>query len=272
MTDIPLGKDVTYPDQYSADVLFPISRQQSRDNLGFESTALPFQGGDIWNAYEVSWLNDKGLPQVACARFHFPCESVSIVESKSFKLYLNSFNQTRFSSWETVGETLVADLSACVGAPIEIDLYTINDGASRIGFSTLPGFCLDTLDITVDRYDPNPAQLTLLNSFVTDEHLNSNLLRSLCPVTAQPDWGSVHIVYSGPEIDKADLLKYLIGYRQHQEFHEQCVERIFRDITAHCAPDKLYVHAFYTRRGGLDINPYRSSAESEPALYRLFRQ
>lgn len=272
MTDIPLGKDVTYPDQYTADVLFPISRHLSRENLGIESTALPFCGTDIWNAYELSWLNDKGMPQVACARFHIPCESVSIVESKSFKLYLNSFNQTRMSSWDSVCDILVRDLSACVGAVVKVDLYTISDGVSHIGFSILPGFCLDTLDIRVDQYDPDPRQLTTSTSVVTDEHLNSNLLRSLCPVTAQPDWGSVHIAYSGSQIDKAGLLKYLIGYRQHQEFHEQCVERIFRDITERCAPEELHVHAFYTRRGGLDINPYRSSAASEPPLLRLFRQ
>ncbi len=272
MTDIPLGKDVTYPDQYSADVLFPINRQLSRDNLGIESTALPFYGEDIWNAYELSWLNGKGMPQVACARFHVPCESAAIVESKSFKLYLNSFNQTRISSWEVVSEMLTADLSACVGAGVKVDLYTVGEGVSQIGFSTLPGFCLDTLDITIDQYAPDPAQLTTLNGSVIGEKLNSNLLRSLCPVTAQPDWASVHIGYSGAEIDRVGLLKYLIGYRQHQEFHEQCVERIFRDITNHCAPDELYVHAFYTRRGGLDINPFRSSVASEPALYRLFRQ
>ncbi len=272
MSDIPLGKDVTYPDQYTTDVLFPISRQPSRDSLGINPMALPFQGEDVWNAYELSWLNDKGMPQVACARFYVPCESASIVESKSFKLYLNSFNQTRISSWEAVSKMLAVDLSACIGSPVKVDLYTIDDGTSLIGFSTLSGFCLDTLDITLDRYDPDPSQLGTLHGLVVDESLNSNLLRSLCPVTAQPDWGSVQIVYTGAQIDRVGLLKYLIGYRQHQEFHEQCVERIFRDITDYCAPDELYVQAFYTRRGGLDINPYRSSGESVSKFDRLFRQ
>jgi len=272
MTEIPLGKEVAYPDQYTSDVLFPISRQLSRDTLGIAPTSLPFYGSDIWNAYELSWLNDKGMPQVACARFHIPCESDSIIESKSFKLYLNSFNQTRIAKWEDVRCMLVADLSACAGAAVQVDLYTLAEGTRDIGFSMLPGFCLDTQDVTISQYDPLPEQLTTLDPVVTNESLNSHLLRSLCPVTAQPDWGSIHIVYSGHEIDRVGLLKYLIGYRQHQEFHEQCVERIFRDITAQCAPDNLSVQAFYTRRGGLDINPYRSSALSQPLAHRHFRQ
>lgn len=269
MSDIPLGRDVEYKDQYSPELLFAIARQSSRDNLGLDGGALPFYGVDIWNAYELSWLNPKGKPQVACAEFRFPCDSHSIVESKSFKLYLNSLNQTPIADKLELQHILAKDLSACVNAEVEVIVHSLTGNAG--GISQLEGVCLDDLDISIDRYVPDP-QLLHCDDDVVTETLHSHLLRSLCPVTAQPDWGSVQIAYSGPRIDRAALLSYLIGFRQHQEFHEQCVERIFIDIIRRCRPDSLSVQALYTRRGGLDINPYRATDQGKAVNIRLIRQ
>jgi 7-cyano-7-deazaguanine reductase len=269
MSDIPLGREVQYKDQYSPEILFAIDRQISRDTLGFDNKTLPFQGTDIWNAYELSWLDSKGKPQAARAEFWFPCDSPFIVESKSFKLYLNSLNQTRISSSLELQHILTKDLSACVNASVRVILHGLTDITGYI--SKLGGICLDDLDISVDQYEPNP-QLLLCDDDIATEQLHSHLLRSLCPVTAQPDWGSVVVEYSGPKINRAGLLSYLIGFRQHQEFHEQCVERIFIDISRRCKPNSLLVRALYTRRGGLDINPCRSSGQSQIENIRLVRQ
>ncbi|MFA7554381.1 MAG: NADPH-dependent 7-cyano-7-deazaguanine reductase QueF [Spongiibacteraceae bacterium] len=265
-----LGKDVAYADTYSPQLLFPISREASRESLGISSAKLPFTGVDIWNAYELSWLNQKGKPCVAHAEFRFACESVSIVESKSFKLYLNSLNQTRFDSVQQLQQILVDDLSACVGVAVVVTIQSLDHGSA--GIDCFEGECLDSLDIEVENYSPDPACLNQLVAAPVEEGLYSHLLRSLCPVTGQPDWGSVLIEYKGAPIDRQGLLKYIVGYRQHQEFHEQCVERIFCDLSARCHFESLSVYARYVRRGGLDINPFRCSAQREPKNLRLVRQ
>lgn len=268
--DLPLGKTVTYPEQYAPQLLFPINRQTSRDTLGIQSTALPFSGVDIWNAYELSWLTRSGKPQLACAEFRFPCQSSHIVESKSFKLYLNSFNQTQFADRSEVQQLLVRDLSACAQADVEVVISDIEHNPDY-AVVELQGQCLDQLDVELASYSPDATLLTTGDNLV-EECLYSHLLRSLCPVTGQPDWGSVIISYRGKAIDHAGLLSYLIGYRQHQEFHEQCVERIFCDISQRCQPEQLSVYARYVRRGGLDINPFRTTGQQRPANHRLLRQ
>jgi 7-cyano-7-deazaguanine reductase len=254
----PLGKPVAYQAEYMPSLLYPIARQQKREEIGVTGT-LPFFGVDIWNAYEVSWLNLRGKPQVAIATFMVPADSPNIIESKSFKLYLNSFNQTRLASADALLELLRADLSAGFGAPVQVKL-TMPDAFSTLRMGELEGLLLDRLDIEVTDYAPNPALLKANHDeAVVEETLVSHLLKSNCLVTGQPDWGSVQIRYVGAQIDQAGLLQYLIGFRGHNEFHEQCVERIFMDILRHCRPQKLAVYARYTRRGGLDINPWRSN-------------
>jgi 7-cyano-7-deazaguanine reductase len=270
----PLGKPAVYRSEYDPSLLFAISRQEKRVELGLSGT-LPFFGLDIWNAYEVSWLNLRGKPQVAIATISAPADSPNIVESKSFKLYLNSFNQTRLAGPDALLELLRADLSAGFGAPVQIVL-TLADAFPKLKLVELAGLSLDRLDIEVTEYTPDPALLKADNSMPpVDETLVSHLLKSNCPVTGQPDWGSVQIHYVGPQIDQEGLLRYLIGFRNHNDFHEQCVERIFMDVLRACKPQKLAVYARYTRRGGLDINPWRSnfsSGEGPPMLTRSARQ
>ncbi|WP_101757369.1 NADPH-dependent 7-cyano-7-deazaguanine reductase QueF [Oceanicoccus sp. KOV_DT_Chl] len=268
-SEILLGKAVAYVDQYTPALLFAIARKDSRITLGIHDAQLPFHGVDIWNAYELSWLNNKGKPQVACAEFYVPCQSPNIIESKSFKLYLNSFNQTKFTDWSQVQALMVQDLSACAGAAVSVSLLPVSDAGLAPG--NVPGECLDALDIEITRYSADPKLLRTSSKHI-EEQLSSHLLRSLCPVTGQPDWGSLLIHYSGAKIERAGLLEYIVGYRQHQEFHEQCVERIYCDIMAQCKPRQLSVYARYVRRGGLDINPFRSSIEQNPRNLRLFRQ
>ena len=266
-----LGRGVEYCDRYSPQLLYPLSRQSGRDTLGVAAGQLPFTGVDIWTAYELSWLNARGKPQVACAEFRFPCESEFIIESKSFKLYLNSLNQTRFDSTAQLHKVLTDDLSAGVAAAVDVKLIDLDDAKLALR-GPLPGHCLDSLDIEVQSYRPDPALLSANTDSPVNETLYSHLLRSLCPVTGQPDWGSVITEYSGAQIDREALLRYLIGYRLHQEFHEQCVERIFIDLLARCKPATLSVYARYVRRGGLDINPYRSTVSAIPENLRLQRQ
>jgi 7-cyano-7-deazaguanine reductase len=268
-----LGKSACYQAEYDASLLFPIPRQDKRNEIGIKST-LPFFGADIWNAYEVSWLNSRGKPQVAIATFIIPAESLNIVESKSFKLYLNSYNQTRLADIETLRTRLKADVSSAVGAPVQVRL-TLPDAFGKAVFAELEGLSLDRLDIEVDSYEPDPDLLHVVSGTnIIEETLVSNLLKSNCLVTGQPDWGSVQIHYVGAPIEQAELLRYLIGFRNHNEFHEQCVERIFIDIQRHCKPLKLAVYARYTRRGGLDINPWRSniSGSQLPPNLRCARQ
>jgi len=265
-----LGKSTSYCNQYNPNLLYPIPRQEKRDELGFDLNNLPFQGLDIWTAYEVSWLNPKGKPIVAIADFSFPAESPNLIESKSFKLYLNSFNGTRFDSEQAILEKMTTDLSQACQAQVYCELRKVDEDEMLLG--TLPGDCLDNLDIEVNHYQLDPSQLKSQPNLEVSETLNSHLLKSNCLVTGQPDWGSVVIRYEGPQIERASLLKYLISFREHNEFHEQCVERIYTDIMRFCQPQKLTVYARYVRRGGLDINPYRSNFEDEFDISRLTRQ
>ncbi|WP_151635527.1 NADPH-dependent 7-cyano-7-deazaguanine reductase QueF [Noviherbaspirillum aerium] len=269
----PLGKPTAYQTQYDPSLLFPIARQQKRDEIGVTGT-LPFFGVDIWNAYELSWLNMRGKPQVALATFTVPAESPNIIESKSLKLYLNSLNQTRIAGPEALADMLRADLSDGFGASVSVKL-TLPDGFSKLEMGELDGLLLDRLDIEVSDYQPDASLLKAnAEEASVEETLVSHLLKSNCLVTGQPDWGSVQIRYVGPQIDQEGLLQYLIGFREHNEFHEQCVERIFMDILRQCHPQKLAVYARYTRRGGLDINPWRSNftTSQRPSNLRNARQ
>jgi 7-cyano-7-deazaguanine reductase len=268
----PLGQPVAYTSQYEPSLLFPIARQPKRDELGIGGR-LPFFGFDLWNAYEISWLNLRGKPQLAIAAITVPADSPNIIESKSFKLYLNSFNQTRLAGSEALLELLRADLSAGFGAPIQIELILAPQFAD-LKMGELDGLLLDRLDIEVDRYQPDPDLLRSAPEPPIEQVLVSHLLKSNCLVTGQPDWGSVQIHYVGAPIEQEGLLRYLIGFREHNEFHEQCVERIFVDILRRCRPHKLSVYARYTRRGGLDINPWRSNFSSRlrPSTLRNARQ
>ena len=267
----PLGKTSTYIDQYDASLLFPIARQEKRDELGIEKQ-LPFHGVDIWNAYELSWLNDKGKPVVALAEFFIPASSPNLVESKSFKLYLNSFNQTRFQSVQQVQKLLENDLSVAAGASVKVTVVMLQQAGNSADIQSIDAICIDELDIEISDDQTKPE---LLSTEAGDVHerLCSHLLKSNCLVTGQPDWGSVFIEYRGPKINRESLLKYLISFRQHNEFHEQCVERIFMDLKARCHCDELTVYARYVRRGGLDINPYRTDvADGFADNTRLVRQ
>ncbi|ESJ07800.1 MULTISPECIES: NADPH-dependent 7-cyano-7-deazaguanine reductase QueF [Cupriavidus] len=256
----PLGKVSAYKTEYDASLLFPIPRAPKRAEIGLpEGRAVPFFGVDIWNAYELSWLNPKGKPQVALASFIIPADTPNIVESKSFKLYLNSFNQTRLESPEALQQLLRQDLSEATGGAVQVRLTAEPDFA-RQQMGELDGLLLDRLDIETDIYEPAPQLLRAdQEETPVEETLVSHLLKSNCLVTGQPDWGSVQIRYVGAPIDQEGLLKYLISFRNHNEFHEQCVERIFVDVLRQCKPVKLAVYARYTRRGGLDINPFRTN-------------
>ncbi len=266
----PLGRESAYPQRYDAALLYPIPRAANRAPLGIGEGALPFVGEDEWHAFETSWLNARGKPVVAVARFRLPAESPNLIESKSWKLYLNGFNQTRFASRGAVIETLERDLGAAAGAPVAVELFDVDD--SVLMPRQLPGECLDDLDIEVDRYTPG-AELLAVDDEIVEETLYSHLLKSNCPVTGQPDWGSVLIRYRGPKLDREGLLRYLIGYRQHQDFHEHCVEHIFMDLLERTRPERLLVLARYVRRGGLDISPWRGTpGERPPEPLRLARQ
>jgi 7-cyano-7-deazaguanine reductase len=271
----PLGKTSAYADHYDASLLFPIPRQTKRDELGIKG-ALPFMGADLWTAYELSWLNPRGKPQVALAQITVPCETPNIAESKSFKLYLNSFNNSPFDSSDTVRERIATDVGAAVwGQEGRVGVrLLLPEQFGRETVQELDGVPLDRLDLDCDRYTPAPDLLTAaVDEKPVTESLVSHLLKSNCLVTSQPDWGSVQINYSGPQIDQAGLLRYIVSFRNHNEFHEQCVERIYTDIMARCKPTKLSVYARYTRRGGLDINPWRTShPQAMPTNVRTARQ
>lgn len=268
----PLGKTVSYQDQYDPSLLFPIAREPKRQEIGIEG-ALPFMGVDLWNAFELSWLNARGKPVVALATFTIPADTPRLIESKSFKLYLNSFNQTRFDSVEAVRDVLARDLSEAAGGSVGVSVMLPERFAEQ-RVQPLFGRCIDMLDIETDCYTPNPDLLTVEGEETpVEETLVSDLLKSNCLVTGQPDWGSVQIHYVGRKINEEGLLKYLISFRQHNEFHEQCVERIFMDVMRRCKPSRLAVYARYTRRGGLDINPHRTNfAGPLPANVRTARQ
>ena len=254
----PLGEQVSYPSQYDSSCLYPIPRQAGRDSLGIK-TELPFAGADIWNAYELSCLNEKGKPLVACAEFRVPAQSPNIIESKSFKLYLNSFNQTRLNGLDAMVRIMRRDLSLAAGAEVKVRIYPPDAWPASCDIEAPLGACLDDLDISPESYQPSPSLLSANAAELVEETLHSHLLRSRCPVTSQPDWASIEIKYAGPRIYREGLLAYLISFREHDDFHEQCVEQIFSDITQRCKPASLTVYARYLRRGGLDINPWRSS-------------
>ena len=271
--DSALGKSVAGSAEYDPALLFPIPRASGREALGFGST-LPFHGVDIWNAYELSWLDARGKPQVAMAEFRIPASSSNLIESKSFKLYLNSLNAMRYANFESVQQLLCTDLSKAAEGEVVVILRTLNEMEAS-AMQPLDGSNIDDLDIDVEHYGPPQADLLGIvdRAKPVEESLVSDLLKSNCPVTGQPDWASVQIRYAGPPIDRAALLRYLVSFRNHDDFHEQCVERIFRDIHAQCAPEQLTVLARYTRRGGLDINPWRSNVTGPVAENRrLARQ
>ena len=274
-----LGKASAYVDQYDASLLFPIPRAGKRAEIGL-SASLPFLGADLWTAFELSWLNSRGKPQVALAHFTIPCETVNIIESKSFKLYLNSFNNTTFADAAAVLARLRVDVNeaawrgAVVQSSVGVKLIAM-EHFDREPVHELDGLSLDRLDVDCTRYTPAPDLLRVSqdDEAPVAEVLTSNLLKSNCLVTGQPDWGSVQISYSGAQIDHEGLLQYLVSYRNHNEFHEQCVERIFCDLWTHCKPQRLAVYARYTRRGGLDINPFRTSyPQAIPPNIRTARQ
>lgn len=273
-----LGQASAYVDQYDAGLLFPLPRETKRREIGITGS-VPFLGADLWTAFELSWLNPRGKPQVALAHITVPCESTHIVESKSFKLYLNSFNNSTFASADAVRDRIRADVSAAIwhGSTLQSSSgvrLLLPEQLERETVQELAGLSIDRLDVECTRYQPAPELLSAaFDEKPVDEILVSHLLKSNCLVTGQPDWGSVQIRYSGPQIDQAGLLQYIVSFRNHNEFHEQCVERMYMDILARCKPAKLMVYARYTRRGGLDINPWRSShPQLPPANVRTARQ
>lgn len=273
--NLSLGKTVDYEFQYNPELLQGVPRSLSRDTLSLTSSTLPFEGIDTWTGYELSWLNAKGKPQVAILECMVPISSMNLIESKSFKLYLNSFNQTKFDNSDDVKQVLVKDLSACAGEQVEVNLI-LPSAFEDLKFREFKGTLLDDLDIEVDNYEPDSSYLR--TSISTEkpqeirETLVSHLLKSNCLITSQPDWASIQIRYEGAPIDHEGLLRYLISFRQHNEFHEQCVERIYTDIYTQCKPKKLTVCARYTRRGGLDINPFRTNFEAPYPNDRQARQ
>ena len=266
----PLGQAAPYLDQYSPELLHPIARAEQRNALGIDDPP-PFTGIDIWNAWELTWLDSDGKPLVGTAELRIPADSPNIVESKSLKLYLNSFSMTQYVAESDVIETIEQDLGVCVDADVGV---RIGSASSLYGpiVSRLPGTCIDDLRVPCDAYDVDKRLLRASAEKVIREDIYSHLLRSLCPVTNQPDMGSILISYKGPRIDRESLLQYIVSYREHNDFHENCVERMFVDIMERCQPEQLTVYARYHRRGGIDINPFRSNFEDNVPNVRLWRQ
>ena len=271
---LTLGQKTEYKEYYAPELLQPVPRSLNRDDLGLGET-LPFTGCDIWTLYELSWLNDKGLPQVAIGEVRLPYSTPNIIESKSFKLYLNSLNQTKFGNWQNVVDTMTKDLSACAGSDVDVKMFPL-DEFTNTTIAAMEGTNIDDQDIEITHYDFNPDYLAgaaAQGEEIVTETLNSNLLKSNCLITNQPDWGSLSISYTGKKINREALLRYVVSFRQHNEFHEQCVERVFTDVMKYCQPESLTVYARYTRRGGLDINPYRTNMNTTPnENIRLARQ
>ena len=269
--DSPLGKNSAYISQYDASLLFGIARATKWRELGFTADSLPYVGVDIWNCYELSWLLPSGKPVVAIAQFAVPADSPNIIESKSFKLYLNSFNQSVYSSFAQVQAVLMADLSKVAQAEVQVEIKTL-EAITAEGLHQPQGVCIDDLDINLSVYEHPALEMLVCGTEQVEEQLYSHLLKSNCPVTGQPDWGTVLVHYRGAALDHASLLTYLVSFRQHQDFHEQCVERIFLDLKKCLNPEFLSVSARYLRRGGLDINPYRSTESTLVENLRLARQ
>lgn len=260
----PLGRSTAYRNTYAPELLFPVDRAPKRAEIGVVE-ALPFHGEDLWNAYELSWLNARGKPVVAMGELRVPASSPRLIESKSLKLYLNSFNASRFDDMAEAEAVIARDLSAAAGAPVSVQLQSLHVAARQV--CSLPGTLIDDLDVDIADYHPAPTLLGVAaDAAPVSETLVSHLLKSNCLVTGQPDWATVYVNYTGAPIDRAGLLRYIVSFREHNEFHEQCVERMFCDLMARCAPSRLEVWARYTRRGGLDINPWRSSVAGVPPL------
>lgn len=272
LSGLTLGQKTEYKSEYDPNLLQAVPRRLNRDSLGI-TVAQPFTiGADIWTLYELSWLNPQGVPQVAIADVSIDFRSENLIESKSFKLYLNSFNQTRFASLEEVQQRIQADLTKCASGQISVKIYKLSDFTQQpiVDFA---GECIDEQDIQIDNYQFSTEALQeIASGEVVEERLVSHLLKSNCLITSQPDWGSVQIHYVGKRLDREKLLRYIVSFREHNEFHEQCVERIFCDLMQFAKPEKLTVYARYTRRGGLDINPFRSNFESLPENQRMARQ
>jgi len=264
----PLGRDTDFPDRYDRRLLFPVERAEERTFAG--PKALPFGGVDLWTAWELSWLDAGGRPVAAVLRFEVPADSPRLVESKSVKLYLNSFAMTRFDSAEEVRGHIEADLSRAAGLPVRVRVTTARD-SHMDDIAGLPGYCIDGEALADPSFEPRAALLHAGGETV-GEALHTHLLRSLCPVTGQPDIGSLLVEYRGPRIDRAALLAYIVGFRRHKGFHEACVERMFMDIRARCLPERLTVYARYCRRGGIDINPFRTNTDARAPNLRLWRQ
>lgn len=264
-----LGKRTPVVEVYSPEILYPIPRSTARNSLGI-GDQLPFHGVDLWHAYELSWLDATGKPVARVGRFTVPATSPCIVESKSFKLYINSLNNTRFEDDVAAGNCMEWDIGATAGAPVTLELFEVDDPI--LSGRAVQGSNLDSCEPGPTAAEPEAELLVVDPGSIREEQLYTHLLRSLCPVTGQPDWATLWIHYRCAVLDHGALLAYIISYRQHQEFHEQCVERMFLDISARCKPEFLHIQAFYTRRGGLDINPFRSTSATAQALPRLNRQ
>ena len=272
LKSLKLGQKTEYASQYDRTLLQPVPRALNRDGLGITENQPFTIGADIWTAYEISWLNEKGLPQVAIADIYLDYQSQNLIESKSFKLYLNSFNQSKFADFNAVQQTMQRDLSECAQGDVKVRLNPVAVYDSQ-KIDHLQGDCIDEQDIEITSYEFNADWLKdCVSDEIVEEKLVSHLLKSNCLITNQPDWGTLHIHYIGKKIDHEKLLRYVVSFRQHNEFHEQCVERIFCDLMHYAKPEKLTVYARYTRRGGLDINPFRSNFENLPENLRLARQ
>ncbi|MDG4952415.1 NADPH-dependent 7-cyano-7-deazaguanine reductase QueF [Actinobacillus equuli] len=272
LSALKLGQKTEYKSEYDPTLLQPVPRKLNRDGLGITEQQPFDRGADVWTCYELSWLNENGLPQVAIADVAIDFRSENLIESKSFKLYLNSFNQTKFASLEQVEQTLAKDLSQCASGQVSVKVYKLS-AYTQQPIVDFAGECIDEQDIQINSYEFSNEHLAgVAEGEVVEETLVSHLLKSNCLITSQPDWGSVQIHYVGKKLNREKLLRYLVSFREHNEFHEQCVERIFTDLMQFAQPEKLTVYARYTRRGGLDINPFRSNFESVPKNLRMARQ
>ena len=272
LSALKLGQKTEYKSQYDASLLQPVPRRLNRESLGIVEDQPFNQGADVWTCYELSWLNPNGLPQVAITDVAIDFKSENLIESKSFKLYLNSFNQTKFASIKEVEETIAKDLNQCASGQVSVKIHKLADYTNQ-PIMNFAGDCIDEQEIQIDSYAFSNQYLeNVAEGDIVEETLVSHLLKSNCLITSQPDWGSVQIHYVGKQLNREKLLRYLVSFREHNEFHEQCVERIFTDLMQFAKPEKLTVYARYTRRGGLDINPFRSNFESVPANLRMARQ
>ncbi|RTK92473.1 MAG: NADPH-dependent 7-cyano-7-deazaguanine reductase QueF [Rickettsiales bacterium] len=269
--NLHLGKESQYLSQYDKNLLESIPRKSARDDIGIKNAEECFSGYDLWNCYEFSWLNQNGKPEVRIIKFEVSCQSEFIVESKSVKLYLNSFHNTRFKDEKEILTLLTSDLNEYTKSIVNIEIFHLNHFAGN-QLHIFPGICLDEIDIETDIYHVDSSLLKLSNENITvEEELYSNLLKSNCLVTKQPDWASIYIKYKGVKIDHNHLLKYIISFRNHNEFHEQCIEHIYKDIIEICSPEELFIYAKYTRRGGIDINPYRTNMRHSNILINKLR-